>query len=303
MTDLLLQDNLRGTLSELFQDQNEGGNSVVRHRYLFLTGTSALDQAPEALELVRHLFDTSQGIGSGQYNTLRQYLVDGTNHTNKKAYSRAYQLEPVLAMGGARSGIPFHRHNEAWLYALQGRKKWSIYPPAVGEVVERYFDRSISHAEWLGSNRPLPSVLAQLRAGDAHCRRSKGSSQGLYGHSDARGSCRNGTTSLEHDGICADPPPPPSSAPSFGNPLVPLECVQHPGEILYVPEGWWHAVSNIDHFTAAVGAQVCVLLCVRRCMCAYVCGFKLVICALCFVLCALCFVLCALCTLYFMLCD
>eukprot|EP00928_Gymnodinium_smaydae_P066098 TRINITY_DN49156_c0_g1_i1.p1 TRINITY_DN49156_c0_g1~~TRINITY_DN49156_c0_g1_i1.p1 ORF type:complete len:500 (-),score=64.64 TRINITY_DN49156_c0_g1_i1:58-1500(-) len=34
-----------------------------------------------------------------------------------------------------------------------------------------------------------------------------------------------------------------------------LECVQKPGDLLYIPEGWYHAVSNLGE-TLAVGVQV-----------------------------------------------
>lgn len=28
--------------------------------------------------------------------------------------------------------------------------------------------------------------------------------------------------------------------------IKPIECIQHPGEILFIPNGWFHAVYNID---------------------------------------------------------
>ena len=36
---------------------------------------------------------------------------------------------------------------------------------------------------------------------------------------------------------------------------VPMDVVQNPGEIMYVPDGWWHAVLNLEH-TVAVTQNV-----------------------------------------------
>ena len=34
-----------------------------------------------------------------------------------------------------------------------------------------------------------------------------------------------------------------------------IHCVQQPGEIIYFPQGWWHATCNMEDFTLAVGGQ------------------------------------------------
>lgn len=30
----------------------------------------------------------------------------------------------------------------------------------------------------------------------------------------------------------------------------PIECICRPGEVLYVPRGWWHCVLNLGHTVA-----------------------------------------------------
>jgi len=35
----------------------------------------------------------------------------------------------------------------------------------------------------------------------------------------------------------------------------PLYCVQHPGEVVYVPNAWWHATMNLDRFQVAYGEK------------------------------------------------
>ena len=32
--------------------------------------------------------------------------------------------------------------------------------------------------------------------------------------------------------------------------MPPIECVCRPGEVLYVPRGWWHCVLNLGHTVA-----------------------------------------------------
>ncbi|CAJ1414881.1 unnamed protein product [Effrenium voratum] len=44
---------------------------------------------------------------------------------------------PVLSLGGPRSGIPWHTHGESSLMCFVGRKRWFVYPPASADAAFR----------------------------------------------------------------------------------------------------------------------------------------------------------------------
>ena len=44
--------------------------------------------------------------------------------------------------------------------------------------------------------------------------------------------------------------------PTLNSTLLPMQCVQEPGEVMYVPQAWWHATTNIDVLpTIGVGLE------------------------------------------------
>lgn len=103
------------------------------------TGNVFEQQVPEALQLFRKLFNTTATVKTGSGTTtaftdrdsLAPYLITKQTDTQPP---RPVKLDPVLAIGGLHSGIPYHRHHESWLYLLHGvkGKRWSLFPPAVG---------------------------------------------------------------------------------------------------------------------------------------------------------------------------
>jgi hypothetical protein len=131
-----------------------------------------------------------------------------------------------LILGPKRSGSVFHKDpngSSAWNCVVRGAKKWILWPPDVAPPGV--------HASADGSQVATPmSVLEwmtdyySLAAGqrDAMWRAGAGK-------------------------------------PGF---LGPVECVCRPGEVLFVPRGWWHAVVNLEdgvalthNFVSDVGAM------------------------------------------------
>jgi hypothetical protein len=113
----------------------------------------------------------------------------------------------IWLIGPPRSGTAFHAHTEAWTALAHGRKRWLFYPPTMSPP-------------------------------------AGGSGPDTYP-----------TFSITHwwDHVRPLLPPLPHTAQGTGTPGSegegggrPIECVQEAGDLMYVPEGWHHAVINVD---------------------------------------------------------
>ena len=104
-------------------------------------------------------------------------------------------------------GLPFHHHGETWLGLVHGMKRWFLYPPGASapQSIERTHNPLITVLDWFYTVYPKMGHL--------------------------------------------DPPPINGDIPvaqGRGHEgYRPLECVQMPGDIMYVPSGWSHQTLNI----------------------------------------------------------
>ena len=104
-------------------------------------------------------------------------------------------------------GLPFHHHGDTWLGLVYGMKRWFIYPPGASPPasIERTYNPLYPVLDWFTSTYPLLKGLNQPPV--------------------------NGDI------------PVPQEAGHKG--YRPLECVQMPGDIMYVPASWAHSTINI----------------------------------------------------------
>ncbi|CAI2175225.1 18962_t:CDS:10 [Funneliformis geosporum] len=118
-----------------------------------------------------------------------------------------------IIIGPARSGASWHvdpAGTSAWNITIEGRKRWALYPPHI-----------------------FPPGLSVSRTGiNNH--------QSLY-NTDILDNAKDSATSLFWF-LEVYPQLPPE--------MRPLEIIQEPGQIIFIPSGWWHMVLNIDDTVA-----------------------------------------------------
>lgn len=113
----------------------------------------------------------------------------------------------VFAMDGLATGHGMHKHGEAWLAQVSGRKVWWLAPPAQADA---------NHIP--GIRQPFPHKEMSEAEGGWPC-----------------AWLLNNTLAI-----------------SAGNVH---RCVQRPGDVMLVPDGWWHMTCSLDEFNVAVGGQ------------------------------------------------
>ena len=132
-----------------------------------------------------------------------------------------------LIMGTTRSGSGWHvdpNATSAWNACIVGRKKWVLTPPhAPPPGVDASEDGAsvtspISLYEWF---RVFHSSLAELRREATHGRQAPRQPRGP---------------------AAAAPPP-----------AVALEAVVGPGDVIFIPAGWWHCCLNLEPSIALTG--------------------------------------------------
>jgi hypothetical protein len=154
--------------------------------------------------------------------------------------ARGRRLGLFLTLGGDESGVQFHRHNDGWNTLIAGRKRWFLYPPRVLPVPA--FPAEDLPIRKFGVYDPCCTSCIrrlQLDLGSSYQRVNLMQTDNALVYVIAF----NMFISVPGDWL-SDFYPGLMTLPE-GSPARPMECIQQEGELLYVPEGWYHATVNL----------------------------------------------------------
>ena len=133
---------------------------------------------------------------------------------------------PRIAYQGQYLGLPFHAHGALLNEVVRGRKLWMFYPPGFNDIRLGIGDQLRWGARSLFNEAravccPSSSALNSTRCSELMA--------------DARLS-----TSLRWANRWLD------ELGGEGQPQRPATCLQRPGSVMVVPDGWLHATINVD---------------------------------------------------------
>eukprot|EP01084_Bolivina_argentea_P174897 302925_1 len=166
----------------------------------------------------------------------------------------------ILFIGVTGTGATWHAHGETWAGVAFGRKRWFLLPPEVqppggfwpGYSSKDWFRNIYPHLDdnltWVkdtgdwnnqfvyedqdkfyGTNDPINFGLYGFLRGDVFNR----SDDRLNSESTIK-EILSADDGFNHNGLHR-----------------PFECIQREGQLIYLPEFWWHAVLNIGDVAAA----------------------------------------------------
>eukprot|EP01045_Picozoa_sp_COSAG04_P013549 COSAG04_NODE_966_length_9138_cov_6.958624_2_plen_248_part_00 len=99
--------------------------------------------------------------------SLSDALLAETN-MNSTAVGRALRIHSILSLGGTGTGVKFHSHTENWLAQVQGRKGWSLLPPASSGADMRSEWKEASGCALFGDGMmPKPPLQCIVESGEA----------------------------------------------------------------------------------------------------------------------------------------
>eukprot|EP01038_Epipyxis_sp_PR26KG_P012367 gene12367-16590_t len=141
----------------------------------------------------------------------------------------------LLSLGPSRSGLPFHSHGKTWLAVIHGMKWWLVYPPqfSIPQEIQSKYNPMLPMRLWIKSIYPLLSKYPHLPENTYRDLKYYKEEKWHNIHKNNENKIINDTSYVEYR---------------------PLEILQMPGDVLYLPDGWHHMTINIGE-TIAIGGQ------------------------------------------------
>eukprot|EP01084_Bolivina_argentea_P132743 234249_1 len=138
----------------------------------------------------------------------------------------------ILAMGPTGTGASWHAHGENWLFMIMGQKRVFLYPPNLTPVGG--FWPGYSSKDWFQFVYPRLNLTYNYNNHDSNPN---------YDFSFEFNNKYDKLNKIKYiprnyrnvDDIFK----------GGYNDFKPLECIAHPGQIVYIPEFWWHSVLNV----------------------------------------------------------
>jgi histone arginine demethylase JMJD6 len=150
-----------------------------------------------------------------------------------------------VLFGPERSGSSVHIDplaTSAWNTVLQGHKRWVLFPPETPRSIAKGLD-VIKKGMFIHLGR-LCLVLAGLGCPVPPA----------YNHDNPNGSCNLrcffSLAGEDDEAINYFVDLLPRIREKHGGSIKIYECIQQPGETIFVPGGWWHGVLNLDDTVA-----------------------------------------------------
>jgi tetratricopeptide (TPR) repeat protein len=181
----------------------------------------------------KNVKDQSAGSSGASGASGARGIPPGLQEQRKRKYEEEKTLT-VLSIGSTKTGLSFHSHGRSYFGLIYGLKRWFVYPlgtnPPKNIIKETHPLRSVW--AWFTGVYPIYDDMAQ----NENIVIKKPSL--LNNHNEGNHN-KNGNKNKNKD---------------QDEGYRPLECVQKPGEIFYLPAGWLHSTMNIGE-TIGIGQQ------------------------------------------------
>ena len=155
-------------------------------------------------------------ISKKNYKICKRIFNSNKRNKQLKTKLKSKKSLCMLSIGGKNNGLALHRHGDAWLQLLHGRKKWIVFPPNFNTLsLTKKFATAASSSAIIEAQKDL--VLTILN--------------------------NNNSLLLE------------KKIPSNELKEMKV-CTQEPGDLVYIPANWKHGTNNNDEITIGIGIQM-----------------------------------------------